>query len=136
MSNTVYPKFKEALGIKQVDLVNEAVGVLLASTNNYTPDFENDAFVSDIPESAILYQHATALTGTSFNLGIFDAANIVLSAITCEQCDLIILYQKTGSNATSRLIAYIDTCPLFPFDSNGYDVSITWANGTNKIFAL
>jgi len=46
------------------------------------------------------------------------------------------IYQHTGVDATSRLIANIDSATGLPFTPNGGDATITWDSGANKIFKL
>ena len=47
------------------------------------------------------------------------------------------LFKHTGSDATARLICYIDTATGLPFTpAAGQAVAITWDNGSNKIFKL
>ena len=48
----------------------------------------------------------------------------------------LILYQHTGTDATARLIAYIDTATGLPVTPNGGDITIVWDDGPNKIFKL
>ena len=46
------------------------------------------------------------------------------------------LYRDTGVEATSALIAYIDTATGLPITPNGGDIIVNWDNGANKIFRL
>ena len=46
------------------------------------------------------------------------------------------IYVDTGTEATSPLIAYIDTATGLPITPNGGDIIVTWDNGTNKIFKV
>ena len=43
---------------------------------------------------------------------------------------------RLGTEATSPLIAYIDTATGLPITPNGGDIIVTWDNGTNKIFRV
>jgi hypothetical protein len=47
-----------------------------------------------------------------------------------------VIYKDTGTAATSPLIAYIDTATGLPVTPNGGDITVTWDNGSNKIFKL
>jgi hypothetical protein len=60
----------------------------------------------------------------------------VFSAVTGDQSEALVIYKDTGSAATSPLIAYIDTATGLPVTPNGADVTVTWDNGSNKIFKL
>ena len=50
--------------------------------------------------------------------------------------EAIIIYVDSGTEATSPLIAYIDTATGLPITPNGGDIIVTWDNGTNKIFKV
>jgi hypothetical protein len=48
-----------------------------------------------------------------------------------------VLFLHTGSDATARLIAYIDSAVGLPFTPEASQVCpIVWDSGANKIFAL
>jgi hypothetical protein len=48
-----------------------------------------------------------------------------------------VLYKHTGSDATARLIAYIDTASSgLPVTPNGGDIVVQWDSGANRIFKL
>ena len=49
---------------------------------------------------------------------------------------MIIIYKDTGTEATSPLIAMIDTATGLPITPNGGDIIVTWDNGVNKIFKV
>ena len=46
------------------------------------------------------------------------------------------IYRDTGTEATSPLIAYIDTATGLPITPNGGDIIVVWDDGANKIFRL
>ena len=48
----------------------------------------------------------------------------------------IVIVKDTGTEATSPLIAYIDTATGLPITPNGGDIIVTWDNGINKIFRV
>ena len=56
--------------------------------------------------------------------------------VTGASIEAIIIYSDTGTEATSPLIAYIDTATGLPITPNGGDIIVTWDNGANKIFKL
>jgi hypothetical protein len=41
--------------------------------------------------------------------GAFDAADTTLTATAAEACSALVVFIHTGSDATARLLAYIDT---------------------------
>ena len=48
----------------------------------------------------------------------------------------MLIYKDTGDNATSPLIALIDSATGLPITPNGGDIIVVWDNGANKIFKL
>ena len=62
-----------------------------------------------------------------------------LEDVTGDPCEALIIYKHTGTDATSRLIAYIDTVTgpaALSVTPNGGDITIVFDNGANKIFKL
>ena len=72
--------------------------------------------------------------------GVFDAADVTFSAVaanTAISINQIVIYQDTGTASTSPLIAVIDSASSgLPITPNGGDITVSWDNGANKIFAL
>ena len=95
-----------------------------------------DKFVSDL--GAVDNGRSASLGSKTVTGGVADAADTSLVATAATASKAIVLFQHTGSDATARLIAYIDTptsgLPFTP--SAGQTVNIAWDNGANKIFKL
>jgi len=83
-----------------------------------------------------------ALTLIDAALGVCDAVDAVLSAVSGDQCEAIIIWKDGGGGGTSQsgttdlLIAYIDNSTGLPITPNGADINLVFDNGTNKIFKL
>lgn len=135
MANALYPSFKQLLLQGDIDLLVDNIKVVLVDSADYTYSSAHD-FLDDVA--------AGARVGTSGNLanktatsGVFDADNITISAVTGDVSEALIIYKDSGSAATSPLIAFIDTGVTgLPVTPNGGDITITWDNGANRIFAL
>ena len=95
-----------------------------------------DKFVSDL--GAVDNGRSAALASKTVTAGVADAADTSLVATAATASKALVIFQHTGSDATARLIAYIDTptsgLPFTP--SAGQTVNIAWDNGANKIFKL
>jgi len=118
----------------QVDLEADTIKAVLVDTADYTVDLAAHDFLDDIPGAARV---ATGtLASKSITARVFDAADLVLSAVSGDPSEAIVLYKDTGNEATSRLIAYIDSATGLPVTPNGGDLNIGWDNGANKIFKL
>lgn len=134
MANALYGKGKEKLLSGSIDLTTATIKAALVSSS-YTPNLSTDEFWSTI--LANLLNTAQTLGTKTVTLGVFDAADILFSAVTAgSTAKAVVLYKDTGSNSTSPLIAYIDTITGFPLATNGGDIQIIWDSGANKIFAL
>jgi hypothetical protein len=133
-TNNFYKKALEAFGTAQIDVLGDDLRVLLIDTAFYTADFNTDEFVADIPPSAINAIRSGPLTNKAFPLGVFSADDVALVGVTGPSIEALVIIKWTGSDATSRLILYIDqakgTLPV----SLGGNVDIEW--DTPGIFAL
>ena len=79
-----------------------------------------------------------ALTGKSVTAGVAGAANTVFPSAPAGKVGVaVVLYKDTGSDATSNLIAYIDSATSgLPVTANGGDINLLFGTGPNKIFKL
>ncbi|MBL8965399.1 MAG: hypothetical protein JNG85_00240 [Spirochaetaceae bacterium] len=92
-------------------------------------------FISDL--GAVDNGRSAALGSKTVADGIADAADTSLVATAAVACNALVLFQHTGSDATARVICYIDTATGLPFTpSAGQTVNVAWDSGANKIFKL
>lgn len=92
-------------------------------------------FVSDL--GAVDNGRSAALASKTVTNGVADAADTTLTATAANASNAIVVFQHTGSDATARLICYIDTATGLPFTPAASQVvNITFDNGANKIFKL
>ena len=133
MSNVLFPKGREGILDRTIDMTGDVRVKLIKST--YTYD-DTDEYLSDL--GAVGNGDSATLASHTYALGVFDALDTSLTATAALACNALILYQYTGTDGTSRLIAYIDTpasgLPLTPAASG--TVNISWDSGTNRIFKL
>lgn len=133
MSNSVYPKWKEA--IIQGAANSSLAGVLkayLVDTGNYVYSASHQ-FLTDLPAPARIGSPQTLASKTFVN-GVVDAADLNFPSLTGVSCEALILALDTGSDATSRLVAYIDSATGLPFTPSGVDQPVIW--NAAGIFAL
>lgn len=131
--NVVYPKWKEALiqgGANSA--LTGTVNAYLVDTGNYTYSASHQ-FLTDLPGGARVGAPQT-LASKTFVLGVFDAADLNFSALSGVSVEALILALYTGSDATSRLVAYIDQATGLPFVPSGIDQPVIW--NAAGIFAL
>lgn len=124
MANAVYPEFKEALLKGDVDLDTATLAIALVDLADYTYDAAHD-FLDDVPSGARVA--VVDLTGVTTANGLIDADNAVFPSVTGDVAEALILYINTGSAATSRLVAFIDTgVTRLPVTPNGTNINIAF----------
>lgn len=132
MANVLYNLAREAFGTGQIDMTNDDIRVLLIDLASYTPNFNTDEFLADIPGGAIVATSGT-LQNPVMPLGVFDADDITVAAVPATSIEALVLYQHTGNSATARLILYIDVGTGLPVTPSG-NVEIQWSG--SGIFRL
>jgi len=133
MANAIYPLYKQALldASANVDLNDGTVKVALIDTGTYTYNAAHEFFSS---VTGVVGTPQT-IANTTVTNGVFDGDNVTYTALSGNTVEALLIYIDTGTAATSRLVAWIDTgvtgLQLIP---NGGDVTITW--NASGIFAL
>lgn len=133
MANALYPKWKQAL-LEFTANNNLSAGTVKVAlvTAGYTYSSANQ-FYSSV--SASVVGTPQTLGTKTFTNGVFDAADVLFTAVTGAQVVALVIYIDTGSAATSPLVAFIDTgVTNLPVTPNGGDIAITW--NASGIFAL
>lgn len=133
MANAIYPLYKQALldASANVDLNDGTVKVALIDTATYPYNAAHEFFSS---VSGVVGTPQTIANTTVAN-GLFDGDNVTYTAVTGNSAEALLIYIDTGSAASSRLVAWIDTGVTgLPLTPNGGDVSITW--NASGIFQL
>jgi hypothetical protein len=134
MANVLYNKGREGILDTTIDITGDVRVMLVKSAYTFSAAHQ---FLSDIT-SGNDNGRSAALGSKTYTDGVFDAADTSLTATAAAASNALVLFQHTGSDASARLIAYIDTpssgLPFTP--SAGQVVNITWDSGANKIFKL
>ena len=132
MANRLYPKGAEKI-LGTLDLTAVTVkAALLSDAYTYSAAHE---FLSDI--SASVLNTAQTLASKAVTGGVFDAADVVYTAVTSgANARYVALYHDTGTAGTSSLIFFVDTATGLPMATNGGDITVQWDSGANKIFSL
>jgi hypothetical protein len=136
MANALYPKWKEALiGGGANAALTGTVRAVLIDAADYTYSAAHE-FLTSVIAGARVGTPQTLGTKT-FTDGVFDAADITFPTVTGDPSEAILLYIDTGVEATSRLVAYLDTgFTGLPVTPSGGDITVAWDNGTNRIFRI
>ena len=135
MANQLYPKAKEDFLAGNLNLSSNTITLALIDTDIYTfSDSHEDR--ADIANTAVV--STSTLVSKTITNGVFDASDATFSAVTGANCEALVIFHTDaeGGNATSRLIAYIDTATGLPILPNGGDITVRFSAGASKIFAL
>jgi hypothetical protein len=136
MANGIYDAARAAFLNADIDWAADDIRAILVDTGAYTVNLATHDFLDDIPGGARVATSA-ALSGKSSTAGVADANDVTFSAVTGATVEAVVLYKHTGVEATSNLIAYMDTGMTgLPVTPNGGDITVQWANTTNRIFKL
>ena len=140
MAGALYDKGREAfLGIASgsINWVNDVIRVQLVSSS-YVPSLSSHQFLTSVHAhtGSIAFQTLASKTATN---GVADAADVTFPALPVGMViDYVLIYKNDGNANTSPLIALLDSGSAtgLPLTGSGADLSISWNNGTNRIFKL
>ena len=132
MPNAIYPKYKEALLQHSANSsLTGTVKVALVDTGVYTYSAAHE-FLTSLTGVVGTAQIVGAKTFTD---GVFDGADVTYTAVTGNSAEALVFYIDTGTAATSRLVAFIDTgFSGLPVTPNGGDNTLSF--NASGIFAL
>jgi hypothetical protein len=133
MANALYSKAKEAFLNGSINMVANTITIALVDTGVYTYSATHQ-FRNEVSNSAVI--SSTTLANKTITNGVFDADDATFSSVTGANCEALLIFQDTGVQSTSRLIAYIDSATGLPILPNGGDISVAFSSGSSKIFAL
>lgn len=135
MANALYGKGREGFATGTISWTSDNIKVCLVDSADYTLSIDTHDFLDDIPGGAIIATSGN-LSGKSATLGVCDADDVTFTSVSGDQFEYVIIYKDSGSSATSPLIACLDTATGLALTPNGADITLTWSNGSNKIFKL
>lgn len=128
MANSIYAKARTAFFSGEIDLLDDDINAALVS-GSYTPNLLTDEFFSTV--SAFVVGTPVLLTGNAIDDtggdAIFDADDAGFSTVTGDEIVYAVIYKDTGVEATSRLIALIDTATGLPVAPVGVNITIQWS---------
>lgn len=135
MANALYDKGREKFLTGAINWSSDSIKAVLVDAADYTVNLSTHEFLSDITAGGRVATSA-AFSSKTTTAGVADAADITFTAVSGDPSEALVIYKDTGSAATSPLIAYLDTATGLPVTPNGGDITVTWDNGSNKIFKL
>jgi hypothetical protein len=102
-------------------------------------------FVSDVTGAGgSLVQTSGALASKTVTNGVADAADVTFTAVAAGAAiPALIVFQSSANTGgadvattAQRLICYIDTATGLPVTPNGQNITVSFDNGSNRIFKL
>lgn len=135
MANQLYPKAKEDFLAGNLNMSSNTITIALVDTDVYTFSSAHEDR-ADVPNSAVVAE--ANLVSKTITSGVFDASDVTFETVTGANCEALVLFHQDtqAGNASSRLIAYIDTATGLPILPNGGDITVRFSAGASKIFAL
>jgi hypothetical protein len=134
MADFMYNKGRQRFATKLIDWINDTVRVYLVDGADYPAPDPTDEYLSSIPAGGrVAYADLLGKTATD---GVCDADNTILTGVTGDPCEMLVLVLWTGDPATSALIVKLDSYSGLPVTPNGGNITITWPSDANKIFKL
>ena len=134
MANAVYPLAKKALLDADIDLLVDTIKIVLYDSG-YTYSTAHDN-LDDITAGARVAT-SSALASKTTTGGAFDAADVTYTALTGDTVTSWVLFKDSGTESTSKLIAYFDTVSgggAFSFTPSGGDLTLSF--GASGIFTI
>jgi hypothetical protein len=136
MANALYDLARESFLKSEISWSGNNIKVALVDSAVYTPDLATDQYITDVTAGGAVIATSANLGSKTTAAGVADAANVTFSSVSGAISEFLVIYQDTGTPASSRLIARIDTATGIPVTPNGGDITVAWASGTDKIFKL
>jgi hypothetical protein len=132
--NAIYPKASEQMLQGGIDLLTDAVKLVLVDADDYTYNASHE-FLSSIPAGARVATSPN-LSGKTVTNGLFNASGTSFASVSGDEAEAIVVFVDTGNESTSRLIAYLDTGHTgLPITPDGNNINVTIASGLFQLAA-
>ncbi|MFZ4537177.1 hypothetical protein [Propionivibrio sp.] len=127
MANTLFDKARQRFLEAQFNWTSDTIKCILVDSGAWTPVPATHEFLADVPVSARIAGPVT-LTAKTTTGGAADAADCTFTAVSGVSIEMIVIYKDTGTEASSPLIAVIDTATGLPITPNGGDKHyVSWS---------
>lgn len=138
MANALYDMGRQLFLNGTIGWNNNTIKCMLAA-NSYTPVVATDEHVSQVDAYRFTGTTDQTIGTKTVTAGVADGADITFTAVAASgsyNVKYLVIYEDTGTNTNSHLIACIDTATGLPVTPNGGSITVTWDSGANKIFKL
>lgn len=143
MANALFMAYKQVVlgdgavtGFSVPDLEGGDQRVILIDSADDTINTTTDQDLADIVAGARVATVALTSESVAGAAGTvtYDAGDATFSAVTGDQSEQLVIYEHTGTEATSLLIVFFDTFTSgMPVTPNGGDIVVAW--NASGIFA-
>ena len=141
MTNALFDPGREGFLLGEIDWDTAVIKV--SAVRGYTFSAAHK-FVSDATTAGAVLVSTVTLAGKTGTSGVADANDVTFTAVASGAAiTSLLIYQASAVSGgadvaatAQRLIGYLDTGTALPVTPNGGDITITWDNGSNRIFKL
>ena len=135
MANALFGIGRANFLIGDIHWDSDNIKFTFVDSTDYTLAIDTHDYYDDITAGGRVGTSGN-LSSKTYALGVADAADETVNTVTGDQFEYIILWMDSSVEATSPLIACIDTATGLPCTPNGGNITVQWDAGANKIFKL
>ena len=135
-ANALYGKGRGHFLDADIDWSADDIEICFMDSADYALSIDVDEDQVDLTDAGIVADGTTFLASKTSTLGVADADDFTVSTVSGDQFEYVVIYKDSGIDATSWLIACIDTATGLPCTPNGGDITVAWDAGANKILKL
>ncbi len=131
MANGLFASYRTLVLSAPPNLSSATIKALFVDHADDTPVLATDNMLDDIASAARVPALGSAVTLASKTLGtvatgVFDAADLTFTALAGDASESLIIFEDSGTESTSDLLAYFDTATGLPLTPNGGDVLVAF----------
>lgn len=136
MANDLYPSAREGFLNADIDWAANDIRIVLVDGTYVYSTAHN--MLDDVGAGTRVATSGN-LTGKTTTNGVADADDVTITAVSGDDIEGVIVYQHTGVESTSRLIAFYDLLASgieIDVTPDGTDARVRWSNGSTKMFMI
>ena len=142
MATTLYDKAREGFLDGSIDFDTAVIKIALVRGYTYSVSHEDMADVTGAGGTVV--GTPQTLASKTVTGGVADAADVTFTAVTTGTAiQSLVIYQASAvtggadvAAGSQRVLLHSDSYTNLPVTPNGGDITVTFDNGTNKIFKL
>lgn len=132
MANGLFASYRNVILTTGLNTSSLTINGMFVDNADDTAVLATDDFIDDIASAARVPAEAScpalaSKTQGTVGTGVFDAADLTFTSLTGDASEQLILYEDSGTESTSDLIAMWDTATGLPLTPNGGNVTVVWS---------